>query len=231
MQLYMQRSVAMMLIEETEIDKIESLLLPIGCHFTDDGKDVIRCMESKEVSACPGSGKTTLLMAKLCILTKSMPLKNNRGICVLSHTNVAVDEIKNKLGDSAKSLLTYPNFVGTIQSFIDRFVVFPYLTHFTTGSIEVVDNKKYAECLWRICNTNSKYSSLKYFVKNQISINKKYNTEVDYIESLYTNDKNALCSKGMSKVQAGCDKISAQQFRLLKLDILKRGIVRYEDTY
>ena len=49
-----------------------------------------------------------------------MPLENGAGICVLSHTNVAVNEIKNRLSDYADRLLSYPNYIGTIQSFIDR---------------------------------------------------------------------------------------------------------------
>ncbi|HBC2029591.1 TPA: UvrD-helicase domain-containing protein [Clostridium perfringens] len=54
---------------------------------------------SFDVNACPGSGKTTVLLAKLIILSRKMPLDNGQGICVLTHTNVAIDEIKNKLGD------------------------------------------------------------------------------------------------------------------------------------
>ena len=45
-----------------------------------------------DISACPGSGKTTLVVAKLAILARkwSHPTK---GICVLSHTNVAREQI------------------------------------------------------------------------------------------------------------------------------------------
>lgn len=50
-----------------------------------------------DVSACPGSGKTTLVVAKLAIMARKWPHKTS-GICVLSHTNVAREEIQNKLG-------------------------------------------------------------------------------------------------------------------------------------
>ena len=56
-----------------------------------------------------------------------MPFKNGSGVCVLSHINVAVDEIKMRLADYADILMSYPNYVGTIQSFIDQFVTIPYL--------------------------------------------------------------------------------------------------------
>lgn len=64
-------------VDDFEIGKIEELLLPHGCQFASDARDVIRCWESKDVSACPGSGKTTVLLAKLKVLSDRMPLKNN----------------------------------------------------------------------------------------------------------------------------------------------------------
>ena len=110
-------------ITDSEIQDLERLLLPKDCHFTDDALQVIRYWNSVDVSACPGSGKTTLLLAKLKLLADRMPLNNGVGVCVLSHTNVAVNEIKKKLADYADKLISYPNFVGTIQSFIDKFVL------------------------------------------------------------------------------------------------------------
>ena len=41
---------------------------------------------------------------------------------MLTHTNVAIDLIKEKLGAEASKLFAYPNFFGTIQSFVDRFL-------------------------------------------------------------------------------------------------------------
>ena len=109
-------------ISNAEIQATESLLLPDGCHFADDALQVIRHWNSVDVSACPGSGKTTVLLAKLKLLADRMPLENGAGICVLSHTNIAVNEIKNKLAGYADKLMSYPNYIGTIQSFIDQFV-------------------------------------------------------------------------------------------------------------
>lgn len=104
-------------ISDQDIELIEKLLLPDGAHFQDDARNVIRCWHSSEVSACPGSGKTTVLLAKLKLLADKMPFDDGAGICVLSHTNVAVDEIRNRLAGDSDKLLGYPNYVGTIQSF------------------------------------------------------------------------------------------------------------------
>ncbi|MDN4077809.1 UvrD-helicase domain-containing protein [Paenibacillus polymyxa] len=100
--------------------------------------NVIKCMESRDVVACPGSGKTTVLLAKLLILARHIPLKNNKGICILTHTNVAIDEIKERLGDKANELLTYPNFVGTIHSFISKFLANPAFVNYYSGRISRV---------------------------------------------------------------------------------------------
>jgi DNA helicase-2/ATP-dependent DNA helicase PcrA len=80
-----------------------------------------------DVQACPGSGKTTLVGIKLNLLA-SQPSQPNSGICVLSHTNVAKDEIlKRIVGHPAGQRLTsYPNFVGTIQTFVDTYISLPY---------------------------------------------------------------------------------------------------------
>ena len=51
---------------------------------------------SRDFNAVPGSGKTSLLAAKLLLLAKKWPYAR-RGICVLSHTNVARDEIAQRL--------------------------------------------------------------------------------------------------------------------------------------
>lgn len=83
-------------INDEEIEEVEKLLLPDFCHFPDDAKKVICCWKSSDVAACPGSGKTTVLLAKLKLLAERMPLPDGAGVCVLSHTNVAVNEIKIK---------------------------------------------------------------------------------------------------------------------------------------
>ena len=58
---------------------------------------VLREVKSCDVQAGPGSGKTTILIAKLAILARKWPSRD-RGICVLSHTNVARKEIEQKIG-------------------------------------------------------------------------------------------------------------------------------------
>lgn len=88
----------------------------------------LRSRETLVVSACPGSGKTTLVVAKLAILARRWK-SNTRGICVLSHTNVARHEIEQRLGntDVGRRLLSYPHYIDTIHGFVRRFLATPWL--------------------------------------------------------------------------------------------------------
>lgn len=99
-----------------------------GSDGTDPRKEVLKEMTSIDVSACPGSGKTTLLVAKLAILANKWKYRT-KGICVLSHTNAARDEIEKRLGHSAigRNLLSYPHYIGTIHGFVDHFFALPWL--------------------------------------------------------------------------------------------------------
>lgn len=81
-----------------------------------------------DVSACPGSGKTTLVVAKLAILARKWPHRT-KGVCVLSHTNVAREEIQCRLGTTVvgQRLLGHPHFIDTIHGFVNRFLALPWL--------------------------------------------------------------------------------------------------------
>lgn len=134
-------------ITDKDIDWVESILKN-RIHFDDTRRNIIKNMDSTDVQAFPGSGKTTVLVAKLAILAKKWP-HTNSGICVLSHTNVAREEIEEKLGntDTGKRLLTYPHFVGTFQSFFDTFVALPWLRSMGI-QINVIDSELVQENRW-----------------------------------------------------------------------------------
>lgn len=99
---------------------------------------------TRDVQAAPGSGKTTLLAAKLQLFSSKWA-HQNRGICVLSHTNVARDEIAKRLSNSSTGarLLGYPHFVGTIHAFVNQFLALPVLRS-DGEAVDVVDNDIFA---------------------------------------------------------------------------------------
>lgn len=124
-----------MQIKDDDIERVEKIFFPNGGSFKDDNNErhsFIKCIDKRiHLQACPGSGKTTALLAKIYLLSEKMPFENNKGICVLTHTNVAIDIIKKRLGNKADKLFAHPNFFGTIQSFVDKFLAIPaYLSIF-----------------------------------------------------------------------------------------------------
>ena len=126
---------------DEEIKIAHDILLKDKKPFDSDKVNIIKEDSSCYVQACPGSGKTTTLLAKLIILANKMPLPEGKGICVLTHTNVAIDEIKAKLGTKADVLFRYPNFFGTIQTFLHKYVTAAALHYFYGSQITYVDDE------------------------------------------------------------------------------------------
>lgn len=77
------------------------------------------------VKACPGSGKTTAVSERVYRFIQSWGEKKS-GIAVLSFTNVAADEIKDNCKKEHDFEIQYPHFVGTLDSFINRYLFLPY---------------------------------------------------------------------------------------------------------
>lgn len=112
-------------ITNEDVAWVESIM---RLRFNGDRLSAIKNLNSIDIQAFPGSGKTTILIAKLAILARKWPF-NYSGICVLSHTNVAREEIEERLGntDVGEKLLRYPHFIGTLHSFFDTFVALPWI--------------------------------------------------------------------------------------------------------
>ena len=219
-------------ISDQDIESIERLLLPSEAHFPEDAKNVIRCWKSIDVVACPGSGKTTVLLAKLKLLADRMPLKNGAGICVLSHTNVAVNEIRTRLSGYADKLLCYPNYIGTIQSFVDKFVTMPYLRNIAGKNVQAVDDLTYAQHVLNRMQNNGKYRALNYVTNGNFERGSQFTERIDHVQALYLREDGALCVGKQRKALAGADKASTIQYKKLIADLLKdEGIMRYRDAY
>jgi DNA helicase II / ATP-dependent DNA helicase PcrA len=109
-------------ITKEDIQMMERLLLPEGCTFNEEQESVLMANDSADIEACPGSGKTTVLIAKVAILLKKLEQSSSeKGVCVITHTNVAVDEINEKLQRVGMPMVKYPHFIGTIQEFFNHF--------------------------------------------------------------------------------------------------------------
>ena len=84
-------------LKKSDIVYAENILLQEDQHFDTERKKFIFNLDTIDVQAVPGSGKTTALLAKLLMLENQLPFDDRSGILVISHTNAAIDEIKNKI--------------------------------------------------------------------------------------------------------------------------------------
>ena len=124
--------------------------------------------ETLDVSACPGSGKTTLLVAKLAILARNWPYRR-QGMCVLSHTNVAKEEIEQRLGGTevGQALLSYPHYIGTIHGFVNEFLALPWLR--SKGiPIKVIDSEIAESWRWNKLDPWTRENAEKAFVSKGV---------------------------------------------------------------
>lgn len=77
------------------------------------------------VEACPGAGKTLTLVRRVISVSGTLDLR--QGIAVLSFTNSAIDEFKEKYrSETGTSPLSFPHFVGTFDAFLNHFILMPF---------------------------------------------------------------------------------------------------------
>lgn len=219
---------------DKEIEYAESLLLPRGAHFNDDRREIIKCNESKAFHACPGSGKTTTLLAKIVILANRMPFADGRGICVLTHTNVAIDEIKTRLGEKANVLFTYPNFFGTFQTFVHKFFTEQALWHYHKARITCVDDNYAIKCLMYTLLPNK--GKLNGNMFGRWNINHQGLTFDDYRKKFLLNmrtdwqSRTVIPAVGCGK-HFGLDSDSGGEIEKAKNRLFAQGILTYDDAY
>jgi len=78
------------------------------------------------VRACPGSGKTYSVARRLEDKISNWESKY-QGIAILSFTNIAWQEIEKQVSDfGMRTPIDYPHFLGTIDSFVNRFIFLPF---------------------------------------------------------------------------------------------------------
>ena len=76
------------------------------------------------VRACPGAGKTRALVERHCL---TPPGFRRTGRALLSFTNVAADELRERCTGSRPDLTAFPHYIGTFDSFLWRYLVRPFL--------------------------------------------------------------------------------------------------------
>lgn len=209
---------------DLHIEQAEKILLNEGT-FDDERKNFIRSVETCDLLAVPGSGKTTALLAKLYCIAQNMPFEDGSGILVLSHTNHAIEEIEKKLENYCPKLFQYPNFIGTLQSFINKFLANQgcfedYETYIKKNDNDLIYNI--------ILNRVRSSRTLLNFLNS-----KKRDNEVllDVIKDIKFTAQNFYCNRfGRAKTLS----FTSDSGRLLKEiydDLKSSGFISFADSY
>jgi len=159
--------------------------------------NILSFWESIDIPSCPGSGKTTLLVTKLAWAIERWKIET-AGICILSHTNVAKDEIKKRLTISQSSkLLAYPHFVGTIHEFFNKFLALPWLKG-KNIPVRYIDNEicyqKCADAIWLVGDKTKFNKTYRNSFSRQNHINDRLTNliwEIDELGKFRLSDPNA----------------------------------------
>ena len=137
--------------------------------LTDEQEAFILADGKKILCACPGSGKTYIVARKVLNYLDKWTL-NHQGMAVLSFTNVASQEIMNQLESINENYrnVGYPHFVGTVDSFINTFIVLQYGYLYnesrTRPQIALSDVWNYPFGYWRTECHQSVVTPLKIFI-------------------------------------------------------------------
>lgn len=205
---------------QTDIEELQ-LEYPMLDFAHPERQAVLSAHGTVDVQAAPGSGKTTLLAAKLAILARRWPYEK-RGVCVLSHTNVARDEIEARLQESryGSRLFSHPHFIGTIQSFIHTFISLPLLRSLGIR-VRVIDDDEHARIAQRRVETN--------WMLRALAKAKPYEYAPALVTLRYEGPSLKLsCAKGKLP---GTSAKSYPNIADLKTGLSAEGIFRYDDMF
>ena len=221
---------------EKYIPQAEKIFLGNGT-FDDERKTFIKNIETCDLLAVPGSGKTTALIAKLYCIAQNMPFEDGSGILVLAHTNNAVDEIEKKLKKHCPQLFEYPNFVGTIQGFINRFLTIPLYNQKNSNKFKIIEYEDYIkEFDYHLAHTKE---AIAYFKNNNPSIYYSANLNINLEGTIYvcTENKdeeiNLKCPPKWIKENTSEIKVEEVKkfIKETKIKIFQKGYLNYSDCY
>jgi hypothetical protein len=212
-------------ISDDDILYAENILLPEGLSFDEERKNFIRNLNILDLQAVPGSGKTTALLAKLLILERKLPFADGSGILVLSHTNAAIDEIKNIIQKHCPKLFSYPNYIGTIQSFVDEFLAIPfYITKFNKKPIRI-DNEIFDEVASSYFKNLPNSGARSWLLRQRDPENFFKNLRFDENLNLLKGMNGEIC------LRSDANSTTYKTLKTIKSNILKSGFLNYDDAY
>ena len=235
----------MILIDDQNIDEAEKIFINGESFDIEERVPFIKNLESCDLLAVPGSGKTTALMAKLYCLGQHMTTDTNSSILVLSHTNKAVEEIESKLKKHCPHLFEYPNFIGTIQTFVNKFLANQacfqnYGSYIRKNDDEVYENevaKFYYSLRWSAkgadtMNLVNKLYGLINRGKNGTFDEKKNNIHEFLRKFDYDIQNRKIIYQGQTILKyGGVTESYFLELEKWKLSLFRSGLLNYRDSF
>lgn len=210
-------------VADADIEVAERYL---GVSFDEPRRQILRSNDGFDVQACPGSGKTTLLVAKLAILGAKWP-HARRGICVLSHTNVARKEIESKLAGTAVGhrLLAYPHFVGTIHGFVNEFLALPLLR--SEGyNVRLIDDESHGEFCRGLLYSVGAYAKARLYLEK-----KEEHSPERTIRALRYEGRDLTLGSAAGSLPCGAKSDSGRILDRIKREAVSKGFWRFDDMF
>lgn len=206
-----------------DADRIAGLL---SIDLTDPAtRDAFLAAGSIDVQAAPGSGKTTLVAAKLLAIARHW-CRRHAGVCVLSHTNVAHEEISRRLAGHAEgaALARRPHFIGTFQQFVQEFLALPWLR--SQGMpVYRIDNESFEAAA-------SRFVGQRRFDRLRAFVGRRNDAEAILHQLEYAGaDVRVLLANGAPIKGFGVDTKSYECLQLIKDTLTQRGWFRFRDMY
>lgn len=218
------REAQALLLPEVTNAQIDSVAQAFGIECDAQRRAVLACRHSTDIRACAGSGKTTLLVAKLAILLEAWR-DRFRGMCILSHTNVAHEEIRRRFRvvPALRALETFPHHLGTVQSFVNMSLGIPgAVAKFNVRPV-VVDDELFASRAERYLQQPS-YSVAKGWLQRQ------GNGEgiVAGLRLVCQTDGSLSLGSAAGELPAPAS-ATTQLLKRLKRTLIELGVFRYDD--
>ncbi|MGV3615269.1 MAG: UvrD-helicase domain-containing protein [Fimbriimonas sp.] len=207
-------------VAPAEIERIAAQLGLTLAH--DEQRQYLASLDTVDIQAAPGCGKTTLTSAKLCLLAGAWE-SSTSGVCVLSHTNVAKNEILAIVGSHSdgRQLAGYPHFIGTIQSFVNTFLALPALKA-QGAEIKAIDDAIYSRMAYRRLQQH-RFATLRTYASS------RHNIEPAILTATFRFIDGQLKVAGIADLSDTSK--SGRQFTDLKLELAADGYYRYADMY
>jgi len=212
-------------VNPSEYELVESILFDNRSNFNEKQKEFIELEETKTIIAGPGAGKTTALAAKIVLLLKQLnSIKSKSGICIITHTNVAVNEINRALVKAGIGEISHPHFIGTIHEFFNKYCVIPCFKSRYSHTNLLFDTQTpndllyYKLFLTRKLPWTNKNEGAKNFIAEKINSN-----------SLYFNEENILSITNNSN----WEKFDKYKDVMLEAKLTRKinGFLNYDDTF